>query len=186
MDHPIQQFDAPPDGRKQIRTHLFVAATLYTADGSTPVRIRNMSQFGALIESTDLPGVGNHIKLKRGRLSVAGRIAWREARKAGVQLEAAIHVSDWMFRAGSAGQQQVDALVSIARAEEIAMPGMACEVSGQSSLDTELRLLRQDLSAMEEELLKDVILVATHPEIQAIDMSIQRIDRILRSLRSRG
>jgi hypothetical protein len=50
----------------------------------------------------------------------------------------------------------------------------------------ELTQLRAELGALENALIADVILVATHPEIQMLDIACQRIDRVLRHLRGEG
>ncbi|HVF36725.1 MAG TPA: hypothetical protein VNA29_02140 [Sphingomicrobium sp.] len=176
---------ASHEGRQQPRTHLFVAATLYADRGSTPVHIRNMSQTGALVEGEVLPDVGVRVALKRGRLHAVGWIAWRVERKAGVRLEAAVDVSDWMSRPGSNGQQQVDALLSIVSSDE-PNASLPTAGNGEVSIETELALLRTDLSGLGAALTADVVLVATHPEIQAIDISLQRVDRIVRLLRTGG
>jgi hypothetical protein len=173
------------EGRQQTRTHLFVAATLYAEAGSTPVNIRNMSRSGALVEGSFLPDAGEKIRLKRGQLEATGWIAWRVERKAGIRLDAAVHVADWMSRQGGAHQERVDALLSIARsdASQAAPPPNS---SYQASIEAELRQLRLELGALEAALLKDVVVVATHPEIQTLDLSVQRIDRILKELRAGG
>ena len=173
--------EPPAEGRHQSRTHLFVAATLYADAGSSPVTIRNMSQSGALIEAAVLPDVGERVRLKRGNLEATGWITWRVARKAGVRLEAAVYVSDWMSRQGSAGQERVDTLVSIVRNDGSAPFLPPAEPIGRVSIEAELRQLRLELAALETALLKDVIMVATHPEIQTLDISVQRIDRILKA-----
>ena len=49
----------------------------------------------------------------------------------------------------------------------------------RGSIQAESLLLRSDLAELEASLIKDVILVATHPEIQTFDISLQRIDRML-------
>jgi hypothetical protein len=160
---------------------LFVAATLYADSASTPVHIRNMSDTGAMIEAGVLPGVGERITLKRGKLEAAGWIAWRAGRRAGVRLEAMVHVADWMSRQVNAGQERVDALLSAVRghgSNPAALPGAA-----QMSVEAELEQLRIELTAMENALLADVIVAATHPEIQTFDIALQRIDRILKRLR---
>jgi hypothetical protein len=176
------------EGRTQSRTHLFVAATLYADAGSAPVHIRNMSPSGALIEAAVLPEPGVRISLRRGRLHATGRIAWRVNRRAGVCLDAKIHVAEWMARQGSVGQAQVDA--TIARVKAGAGPsetGMAIATDPDpTSIEMELTSLRSDLSSLENELIGDPILVATHPEIQNIDICLQRVDRVLHKLRSGG
>ena len=174
------------EGRHQTRTHLFVAATLYADCGSSPVNIRNMSHSGALIEGSVLPDVGERIRLKRGQLEATGRIAWRVERKAGVRLEAAIHVADWMTRQISQGQERVDALISAVRDDAPAAVAAPAGATGRMSIETELRQLRLELGALEAALLKDVAVAAAHPEIQTLDISAQRIDRILTVIRAGG
>jgi hypothetical protein len=90
-----------------------------------------------------------------------------------------------MARQVSAGQQRVDALVSFVRNDASAD---AANLAGGDlpSIEEELGKLRTELSALETALVQDVILVATHPEIQAFDIALQRIDRILKGLRAGG
>lgn len=186
VNQAARQIDAVHDGRHQTRTHLFVAATLYADAGSTPVTIRNMSHSGALIEGIALPDVGERIRLKRGQLQAAGAIAWRVDRKAGVRLEASVHVPDWMSRQLHAGQERVDELVSIVRNHGPKAAAVPVAATPQLSVEGELHQLRLELGELEAALLKDVVVVATHPEIQTIDIALQRVDRILKGLRARG
>lgn len=185
MNQAARQTDPASEGRHQPRTHLFVAATLYADAGSSPVTIRNMSLSGALIEGAVLPDVGDRVRLRRGQLQAAGAIAWRTDRKAGVRLEASVHVPDWMSRQVNAGQERVDELVSIVRNHG---PKAAAVAGGpvQLSVEGELHQLRLELGELEAALLKDVVVIATHPEIQTLDISVQRIDRVLKALRARG
>jgi hypothetical protein len=184
VTNAVRQIDPAPEARQQARTHLFVSATLYAGSSSRPVHVRNMSQFGALIEGDELPEVGERVRLKRGQLQAAGWIAWRVGRKAGVKLEASAQVSDWMSRQVSNSQERVDALVSIARNDASKAAAVAAKENGRMPLEVELGQLRAELAELESALLADVILVATHPEIQTLDISVQRIDRILTSLRA--
>ena len=55
---------------------MLVAATLHVDGQLLPVRIRNMSVSGALIEAATLPPAGAAVVLERGSLQVAGRISW--------------------------------------------------------------------------------------------------------------
>lgn len=169
----------PPDGRQQPRTHLFVSATLYADNGSTPVHIRNMSPSGALIEGAVLPDVGFRISLKRGLLQANGHIAWRTDRRAGVRLDAAVCVADWMSR--NAGQERVDAVVNAIRSQSRVPEQL---VAVESTIESELVQLQTELKQLESALVADVIVAATHPEIQTIDISLQRIDRLLLRVRA--
>jgi len=175
------------EGREQPRTHLFVAATLYSDAGSSPVHIRNMSSSGALIEAALLPDPGSRISLRRGQLHATGEIAWRSDRRAGVKLEAIVHVADWMARIGTSGQQQVDAMISSCKAGD--RSGNVTSLAAGStpaSIEVELVLLRAELSVLENALIEDAALIAAHPEIQTIDIALQRIDRVLKRIRTGG
>ena len=163
-----------------------MAATLYADSGTTPVHIRNMSQFGALIEGAVLPDPGSKIMLRRGQLQAAGRIAWRFDNRAGVTLDASVHVADWMARQGSAGQQRIDSLVAIVRNDAPGTAESCADPIDRDSIEAELGQLCAELVELENALVRDVILVATHPEIQTLDISLQRIDRILKRLRAGG
>jgi hypothetical protein len=186
MNSAARQSDPMTEGRHQPRTHLFVAATLYADVGSTPVNIRNMSLTGVLIEAAVLPEVGCRIILKRGPLEAAGHIAWRAGRRAGVRLEADLRVADWMARLGSTGQDRVDALVAIVRNDLPMMGGPAQVATETLSVEAELALLRTELTWLERGLVGDPAVIATHPELQTFDISLQRIDRILKRLRTGG
>ena len=167
------------------RTHLFVAATLYADSASAPVHIRNMSPTGALIEAGELPDVGTGISLSRGHLHATGQIAWRAGRRAGVRFDTMVTVPDWMARQVSAAQQRVDALLAIIKADARAVAAPAGPTV-PASIEAELGVLRTELAQLETALSRDAMVVATHPEIQTIDISIQRIDRVLAALRGDG
>ena len=179
-----RQLDPGPEGRHQPRTHLFVAATLYANTASMPVNIRNMSQSGALIEAGGLPDVGTRISLSRGQLRITGHIAWLAGRRAGVRFEAAVCVADWMARLGSAGQQRVDAMLAIVKSDGPGATATPVPPASPAPIEAELRQLCLELSQLETALIADVIVVATHPEIQTLDIAVQRIDRILKGLRA--
>ena len=174
----------PAEHRHATRTHLFVIATLCWDEGWAPVHIRNMSVKGALIEAEDLPRPGSLIVLKRGSLEVGGCIAWAELGRAGLAFTAAVRETDWMVRRASAHQERVDEIVTMLKAQATADECLpeAERPRGPVEIETELVLLRADLTKLGDTLAADVILVATHPEIQLIDIALQRVDRIMKSI----
>jgi hypothetical protein len=167
------------DARRTSRTHLFVGATLYHGGLSAPVRVRNMSPSGALIEVDTLPEIGTEVTLRRGSLEAAGRIAWKAESKAGLAFSAPVHVLDWMSRRLASHQSAVDAIVADYKNDRQART--PCKLD-MISMEADLAKTRSELSHLEACLAEDLVLVATHPEIQALDIAIQRIDRILRDL----
>ena len=167
-------------GRIHPRTHLFVIATLYSDSGSAPVHVRNMSPSGALIESAVLPELGTKVRLKRGSLQASGRIVWKAGRKAGVSFAGNVHVADWMLKTPSP-QERVDRIISDYKANgqhAQAAPESSCH-DEDGSVRSELALLRAELTQLGNLLSNDVILVATHPELQLLDISLQRVERLI-------
>ena len=169
------------DSREGARTHLFIVAALHSGAGATPVHVRNMSPSGALIEAPVLPAAGEKITLKRGSLSVNGRVAWAAGRRAGLKLDATIFVSDWMTRKHDDQQCKVEELVANIR-HGLAEPPDGPPIQNFASVEAELTSLKEELSRLGDSLAGDLIVVATHPEIQTIDISLQRIERIMARL----
>jgi hypothetical protein len=170
------------EARRQLRTHLFVAAMLWSDSGGAPVNVRNMSPTGALIESSTLPEPGAAVVLRRGSLEIAGRIAWKAGNKAGIAFGSTIYVADWMSRKpGGGAQERVDGIVSAFKTG-VPIPAPAAGssiIAGGDSLTAELMALRTELAELGNSLIGDVVLVATHPEIQVLDIAVQRIDRMI-------
>lgn len=185
MNCATPAFSTLDEGRKDPRSHLFVAATLYSDLGSVPVRIRNMSQSGALIEASVVPDPGAAVILKRGSLQAAGQIAWKVERKAGIAFSTKVTVADWLSRKLCAHQERVDEIVSSLEPGGQAGSGAdAMNSSSDTSIVAELTALRAELVRLGDGLASDAILVATHPEIQMVDIALQRVDRIIGQVRN--
>src|SRR5690242_9197445 len=184
METAVSNLSEPAEHRQASRTHLFVTATLCWDEGSAPARTRNMSVRGALIEAEALPKPGSRIVLKRGSLEAGGHVAWAASGQAGLAFGSAVRVPDWMVRRTNAHQDRVDEIVASLRSAtaEEQPAALADEHLHSAGLRPELSLLRDDLSKLGDALATDIILVATHPEIQLLDISLQRIDRIIRAL----
>src|SRR5688500_15452 len=82
--------------RVEARSNIFVVAALAWSSGTGPVRIRNMSRTGALIEGATIPPEGSPVRLSRGSLSVRGEIVWRRENRAGMRFGSAETVADWL------------------------------------------------------------------------------------------
>jgi len=184
MENALAPPCEPAEHRHASRTHLFVVATLCWNEGSARVHVRNMSPRGALIEADVPPAPGSRIVLKRGSLEADGIVAWTAQRQAGLAFSAAVRETDWMVRRANAHQDRVDEIVAALKAESVENEKpSAAEVRRHSvEVETELALLRADLIKLGDALTADVIVVATHPEIQLIDIALQRIDRVMRAL----
>lgn len=174
------------EGRRHERTHLFLAASVHSKAGSCPVHVRNISASGALIEGSIVPNQGDRLILKRGSLQASASIVWKAGRKAGIAFSSVIPVADWMARQPSAHQGRVDEMIQVIRSgggNWADGAGELKENASERSLETELRALRGTLTELETGLLGDVILIATHPEIQLLDIALQAVDRMLDAVR---
>jgi hypothetical protein len=94
-------------------------AVLCTRDTSVPVRVRNLSAHGALLEGVDLPQEDVAIWLRRGSLCASGDVAWGDVRHCGIRFATAINVDEWVRRAGPVGQQRIDATVADYRRRDV-------------------------------------------------------------------
>lgn len=103
------------DNRTEGRSNVFLTAALETGAGSTPVRIRNLSSVGALVDGAVFPPAGAKVRLFRGPLKADGEIVWQEKTNCGIRFDQAINVVDWVQRPGHSGQQRVDGIVAAIR-----------------------------------------------------------------------
>jgi hypothetical protein len=86
----------PNEPRESNRKNLFVAANLDWGHGPSPVRIRNISSLGALVEGTRFPPVGSPVRLGRGGLSALGELVWVRGARAGLELTSPIEPDAWL------------------------------------------------------------------------------------------
>ena len=173
------------ESRHSDRTHMFVAALLIAPTGSGPVQIRNMSRGGALIEGAMLPDRDASVTLRRGSLEMAATIMWKSGRKAGLAFKGAVEVAAWMTRNQPSHQALVDEIVRGVRKGSVP-PAPASGIVEPSrhavSPEAELSALKDELTRLEKGLTNDPVLVAAHPEIQLLDIALQRVGRLLGDL----
>lgn len=93
--------------RAHERKHMFIIAQLSSASMTTNVRVRNMSNSGALIEADRLPPLGEQVKLRRGELTAAGKIVRTSEKQAGIRFDRPILAIDWLPRKAQS-QSMVD------------------------------------------------------------------------------
>lgn len=76
-----------PLNRRTRRSQVLMTATLELSGSALQVKLRNLSEEGALIEGGNLPVEGSKVVFKRLELIVAGRIAWVSNGRAGVTFD---------------------------------------------------------------------------------------------------
>ena len=184
MSLPLARYAESPDSdlRAETRTHLFMVAILGVGAAAVPVRIRNLSASGALIEGPNLPVADTAVTIRRGGLSVEGVIAWRSGNQAGMGFASPISVPAWLPRNGGSKQSEIDRMMFEAKnggARHEERPRPVCSLVDPNRALVELVSLRNELTILEDALVQDVRLVAAHPDIQLLDIALQRVDRLL-------
>lgn len=81
-----------------------------------PVRVRNMSRRGALLDGTSLPVAGTSVRLVRGALTADAVVAWQQRDQAGIRFSGEIDVEQWVRRIGHGAQQRIDEAIARLRA----------------------------------------------------------------------
>lgn len=171
--------DTPPasNNRLEARSNIFVMAALYVGSGSTPVRIRNMSRSGALVEAASLPVAGTKVRLARGSTSVTGEIMWVDRQKAGVRFDSPTSPNDWLPGGKRGfGQQMADELAHQARLGAGSKIASAPAQPHATQMSDELLRLNQVLMRAGEELASNQALTAGQLiALQEIDVAAQRL-----------
>lgn len=181
---------APPIDRRAERVHLFLVATLYFGRASLPVRVRNLSASGALVEGASLPDAGTAVVLRRGALEVTGTAVWSQAGKAGLTFSGLVDVSGWLPVKEAKGQTRVDQIAFGLKHDGRAVGAVAVPAfdDGRSiaSVVADLVMLQAQLGQLGDRLMEDAVLLASHPEIRFLDAAGQRIGRIVEAFRARS
>jgi hypothetical protein len=83
-----------PRTRRSNRSNVLLTATIEYGGASLPVKLRNLSETGALIEAERLPGADAEIVFRRNDLKVHGRIAWVSDNQAGIAFATTLLTSE--------------------------------------------------------------------------------------------
>ncbi len=173
------------EGRNSDRSNVFVIATLYSGGGSAPVRIRNLSPSGALVEGIVLPLPGALVRLSRGSFHVSAEVVWSADGRSGLRFSSSISVPEWLPGASPAsGQHHVDELVfkaKLGRPAPVEAPAPAAPTSS-GDVALELAGLASRLTRLCDELAADDHVAARFPEnLQTIEATAQQLDRLARA-----
>lgn len=187
--------DPPPDptgetgsAQRAPRTNLLLAATIEAGELQAAVRIRNLSESGALLEGGAFPDIGAKLTLRRMDLEIGATVIWRTAARCGVKFDGQIAVAKWASGtvASSRAQARVDSIQAAVRAGLPTVSRPPSSLSGealQNSLDgriaEELEHVRRLLEKMGEELANEPIMVQRHSKaFQGFDLACQTLGHL--------
>jgi hypothetical protein len=172
------------------RTNLLLSATVETSAGGAPVRVRNLSGDGAMLEGDHLPETGERLVLRRAVLTVAGACVWRSGNRCGVRFDRSISVQQWaasVRAAANAGQQRIDAIQAtlraggpLASADPVVTPARAAVVDNVAD---EVAAAARFLRGLSDRLADDMAVIVAHGEVlQQLDPLAQTLDHLARVL----
>ena len=176
MTAMLNAVGAAGDPRINARSNVFLTANLVAAGHSRPVRVRNISENGALLDGPDLPAEGSIVQLRRGGLDAAGEVAWTQRGQCGLKFDRPVAVKEWVKRVGHSGQAQVDEMIALVRRSRLAPVETA--IADESGGDT-LEAISADLAEVCERLASLPDLVAGCPqELSCLDVLACRLQRL--------
>ncbi len=169
------------DARTTARTNVFLGAVLRGANFAAPVKIRNMSLTGALVEGATLPEAGLPVRLVRGSLVAQAEVAWTAEGRCGLRLVPLVSVRDWIAPLANQEQQRIDDAVRLLKAGITPLPlGSALGGSAlPSQLGQELRDVVHLLDAVSAHLASNEATMLVHgDEMQNLDIAVQILDTV--------
>lgn len=186
-DDPEASLAAGEQHERLPRKNLLLGATIEAGALSAPVRIRNLSETGALIDGAALPEVGTKLVLRRLEIEIGATVMWRAVGRCGIRFAGNVSVDDWvtgkrrpsqLFEQSQAG---VDARQAAVRsgATLAADDGAAATILPDTDLletriAEELAYVRRVLDSAGDALSDDAIVLQRHSgALQQIDVACQ-------------
>lgn len=77
--------------RRTRRSNVLLSASIELSGASLPVKLRNLSSEGALIEGDKLPVEGAEVIFRKAELNLSGRIVWVAGKRAGLSFSEVLH-----------------------------------------------------------------------------------------------
>lgn len=181
------------------RKNLLLTATIRSGGVSAPVRIRNLSEKGAMVDGQALPEPGASLVLQRLEVEMRGVVAWRAEGRCGIQFEGAASVDEWVAgrRAPAAifgqGQSRVDQIQAAIRGgrdileEEVPAARPAELITDvEARVAEELDHVQRMLDDVAGDLIGDMALLQRHGEaLQLFDNACQILNQLSAILKAK-
>jgi hypothetical protein len=103
--------------RRSRRSPVLLSATVEVAGAPAPVKLRNLSEEGALIEGDKLPSEGTTTLFERNALRLKSRVVWVQGRYAGVAFDRPLKAEQVLRNVPTPKQQP---------RRDFRRPGLAC------------------------------------------------------------
>ncbi|MET0308024.1 MAG: PilZ domain-containing protein [Sphingomonas sp.] len=183
----------PGQKPRQPRKNLMLGATIEAGALKAPVRLRNLSSSGAMLEGSALPDPGVALVLRRSDIQMGATVVWRLLGRCGVRFdEMTVSVDEWVAGVrtpsfnGQQGQARVDAIQSAVRTGAplpAEAPAPASDRLSVAELEArvaeEIVYVRRLLDDLGEEVAEDPIMLQRHMRaLQNLDRASQVLEHI--------
>jgi hypothetical protein len=174
--------------RRLSRSKLLLAGSIESAGMKSPVRIRDLSETGALLEGPAFPAVDSILTLTRLAVQIDARVVWHRPPKCGVEFQGQISIPEWISgKPGPVnfGQARVDGIQAAIRAgtpipSDVSVADLPVDLhSLDDRIGTELTAMQGLLEAMSSELSGDPDVVHRHCAVlQNFDLVSQTLGHL--------
>lgn len=163
---------------RPLRTNMLLMATIYAGGGSAPVKVRNLSAGGALIEGVRIPDLASEITLRRGELAVDGTVVWSKSGRAGLKFKTAISVAYWLPGGETLRKQEMTD--SVFHGPAGTSPLLQTEEPPQRLVTlSEITEVHDMLSTLANVLAEDDnVLISYAVQLQSLDFTLQLLKKL--------
>ena len=191
--------DQSPDNEAAVahsrapRKNLLLSASIEAGGLKAPVRIRNLSENGAMIDGAALPEVGTALVLRRLEVEIGATTVWRASGRCGIRFDGNVSVEEWV--AGvcqpsfGTGQARVDAIQAAIRSGAQLPPESQANsppvdlAALENRIAEEIAYARRLLDRVGDELTDDPVILQRHGRsLQTFDEACQILDHLGRIL----
>ena len=197
----VLECESEAQRRRSARANVMLSASILVAGLPAKVRIRNISETGALLEGPVVPSKGAALILRRLEMQVAGTVVWSDRGRCGIRFDGTIAPRDWIgcpqpgASEAMAGQAGVDAVQEAIRSGLLVeakpgrpVPGSLVKATPREldcRLADELLNVRRQLEGMGDQLLSERIVVSRHARLlQQFDLAGQILGQLAGVIRS--
>jgi hypothetical protein len=194
MNDDSGQIGASKTQPRAPRKNIFLAATIVSGQAVGPVRIRNMSETGAMLEGAFLPMPGTRLVLERQEMRIEADVVWVVGGRCGIRFDGVAFVDDWIAgkQTGRAnelqGQARVDAIQAAVRSGSN-RPSMLPAVEAADAIEpswdilariaSETAALERSLSVVADQLSDDPLILSRHlNSIQTLQGAIEILNHL--------
>lgn len=182
MSAPDDEPSSPSDDKRtHRRSSMFLAAVMRAGTEQAPVKVRNMSPNGAMVETPLIPIRGTSVDLMRGPLVARGTVIWSLVNRCGLRFPSEVSVKDWLAAPTAVHQKRVDEMVALVKAGGVSEPdslpadhGYAREGRSQEQLADDVGAAIRLMHDLEDDLASsDETLVRHATKLQNLDIAMQ-------------